>query len=104
MKNWPPCKAWTSLEAKKDSIHFVAVNYGIETGKRWVNMVSVLDQEINFSITMEELNDENKWSNGWLNNKLDKSDQSKKSNANERKIKQISCNHLSSDWATRKWS
>ncbi len=66
MLNWPPIKAWTSVNLIKDSRYFVAINYGKYKERFWVNMVSVLDGNISFSIDFEELNNSKNWIPGWI--------------------------------------
>ena len=65
MLTWPPVKAWTSLTGIKGSIYFVAINYGIEGGIRWVNLVSVVNGSLCFRISFEDLNNTDFWLPGW---------------------------------------
>ncbi len=79
MRDWPPVKAWTSIFPIKGRRHFVAINYGIEEGVRWVNLVCVVDGSLRFRVFFEDLNDSNSWLPGWQD--ID----------NQNKIKEITC-------------
>ena len=58
---------WTSKKPIKGLRHFVLVNETIEKGNMIFLMVSVLDSEINFKTTYEELINSGNWYKGWLN-------------------------------------
>ena len=58
---------WTSNKSIKGLRHFVLVNETREQGNIIVSMVSVLDSEINFKTTYEELIDSGNWYKGWIN-------------------------------------
>ncbi len=98
MTVWPPIKAWTSVSDIKGSRHFVAINYGVEDGMRWVNLVSVVNGSLYFRIPYEDLNDLQFWLPGWQ--EIDRKNDINKDISSE--IKQ-SCNfddaclHLSLD-------
>ena len=62
---WPPVKSWTKSENIKEYRYFVAINYGGEQEKRWINLVSVLNSEIRLRVTWEELNNNSLWTAGW---------------------------------------
>ncbi len=68
---WPPNKAWTSTSSRNGFRHFVAINYGGKGPRRWVNLISVLDDEITIKVSFDELNDISKWTPGWLQIKRD---------------------------------
>ena len=63
---WPPVKAWTSKIAINGRWHFVAINYGGSGNSRWVNLVSVLDGNVCIKVLWPEINNNLKWSVGWL--------------------------------------
>ena len=58
---------WTSNKNIKGLRHFVLVNETKEKGNICFLMVSVLDSEINFKTTYEELINSGKWHKGWMN-------------------------------------
>ncbi len=58
---------WTSNKPIKGLRHFVLVNETRERGNMIFSMVSVLDSEINFKTTYEELIDSGNWYKGWIN-------------------------------------
>ena len=58
---------WTSKKPINGLRHFVLVNKIKEKGNLIFLMVSVLDSEINFKITPEELNNSRNWNKGWIN-------------------------------------
>ena len=58
---------WTSKKPIKGLRHFVLVNETREKGNKIVLMVSVIDSEINFKITYEELISSGNWDKGWIN-------------------------------------
>ena len=59
--------SWTSNKPINGLRHFVLVNQLKEKGNIIFLMVSVLDSEINFKITYEELNNSENWHKGWIN-------------------------------------
>ncbi len=65
--NWPPNKAWTSIDPILGQRHFVAINYGGDGIDRWVNLVSVLDGKVRLRVLWKELNIISRWKSGWLN-------------------------------------
>ena len=65
MTEWPPIKAWTSISSIKGSRHFVAINYGVEHGMRWVNLVCVVNGSLYFRVPFEDLIDLRFWLPGW---------------------------------------
>ena len=65
MKDWPPIKAWTSISLIKGSRHFVAINYGVQHGMRWVNLVCVVNGSLYFRVPFEDLTDVRLWLPGW---------------------------------------
>ncbi len=65
MKDWPPIKAWTSLIEIDGHRHFIAINYCIHEGIRWVNMVSVLNGGLCFQVKFEILCNRKVWRPGW---------------------------------------
>lgn len=65
MMRWPPIKSFTSKDKRYGFRHFVAINYGGKGAKRWVNLVSVLDGNVRFTILWKELRDPSIWSSGW---------------------------------------
>ena len=58
---------WTSNKTINGLRHFVLVNETIEKGNISFLMVSVLDSEINFKTTYEELINSGNWHKGWIN-------------------------------------
>ena len=66
--NWPPLKAWTSINYIDDQVHFVAINYGGKSLDRWVIMVSVLDSSLVVKVPWLELVDPTNWKCGWYEN------------------------------------
>ena len=58
---------WTSNKTIKGLRHFVLVNETKEKGNIIFLMVSVLDSEINLSVTYEELKNSGNWYEGWIN-------------------------------------
>ena len=64
---------WTSNKTINGLRHFVLVNETREQGNIIFLMVSVLDSEINFKITYEELINSGNWQKGWINLSKDQS-------------------------------
>ncbi|KGF95578.1 hypothetical protein EU95_1269 [Prochlorococcus marinus str. MIT 9201] len=58
---------WTSIKPINGLRHFVLVNETKEKGNIIFLMVSVLDSEINFKVTYEELINGGNWYEGWIN-------------------------------------
>ena len=58
---------WTSNKPINGLRHFVLVNKTKEKGNMIFLMVSVLDSEINFKISQEELLNSGNWHKGWIN-------------------------------------
>ncbi len=58
---------WTSNQPINGLRHFVLVNETKEKGNMIFFMVSVIDSEINFKITYEELINSGNWCKGWIN-------------------------------------
>jgi len=58
---------WTSSKTINGLRHFVLVNETKEQGNINFLMVSVLDSEINFKTTYEELINNRNWHKGWIN-------------------------------------
>jgi len=58
---------WTSKEPINGLRHFVLLNKTKEKGNMIFLMVSVVDSEINFKITYEELINSGNWYEGWVN-------------------------------------
>ena len=58
---------WTSNKPINGLRHFVLVNEIKEKGNIFFWMVSVLDSEINFKTTYEELINSGNWYKGWIN-------------------------------------
>jgi len=58
---------WTSNKSIKGLRHFVLVNETKEKGNITFLMVSVVDSEINFETTYEELIKSGNWHKGWIN-------------------------------------
>ena len=58
---------WTSSKPINGLRHFTLVNEIKKNGNTFFLMVSVLDSEINLTITYEELINSGKWDKGWLN-------------------------------------
>ena len=58
---------WTSKKPINGLRHFVLLNENKEKGNIFFLMVSVLDSEINFKITHEELTNSRNWNKGWSN-------------------------------------
>tara|TARA_Y100001968_G_scaffold148636_1_gene135945 strand:+ start:1000 stop:1338 length:339 start_codon:yes stop_codon:yes gene_type:complete len=63
---WPPAKAWTSMVGIGSHVHFVAINYGGESLKRWIILMSVLDSSVVVKVTWSQLIDSSKWESGWV--------------------------------------
>ena len=59
-------KFWTSNKSIKGLRHFVLLNKEKVNGKTIFLMVSVLDTEVNFKITQDELLNNVNWERGWL--------------------------------------
>ncbi len=66
MIQWPPIKAWTSINFVEGYKHFVAINYGGQDLDRWINLVSVIDGNIRLKIYWKDANNESKWIQGWI--------------------------------------
>ena len=58
---------WTSSKPIKGLRHFTLVNEIKKNGNTFFLMVSVLDSEINLTITYDELINSGNWDKGWLN-------------------------------------
>ena len=58
---------WTSNKSINGLRHFVLLNKINEQNKINFLMVSVIDVEINFTISNEELFNSRNWNEGWLN-------------------------------------
>ena len=58
---------WTSNKSINGLRHFVLVNETKEKGNNSFLMVSVLDSEIIFKTTYEELISSGNWQKGWIN-------------------------------------
>ena len=58
---------WTSNKSINGLRHFVLVNETQEKGNMTFLMVSVLDSEINFKTTYQELINSGNWYKGWIN-------------------------------------
>ena len=58
---------WTSKKPINGLRHFVLVNEAKEKENTIFLMVSVLDSEINFKATYEELINSGNWYKGWIN-------------------------------------
>ena len=58
---------WTSNKSINGLRHFVLVNEAKEKGNITFLMVSVVDSEINFETTYEELINSGNWHKGWIN-------------------------------------
>ena len=58
---------WTSNETIHGLRHFVLINETKESGNITFLMVSVIDSEINFRTTYEELKYSGNWHKGWIN-------------------------------------
>ena len=58
---------WTSNKSINGLRHFVLLNKINEQNKINFLMVSVVDVEINFTISNEELFNSRNWNEGWLN-------------------------------------
>ena len=58
---------WTSKKNINGLRHFVLVNETKTKGNISFLMVSVLDSEINFKISYEELINSGNWQKGWIN-------------------------------------
>ena len=59
--------SWTSNKPINGLRHFVLVNEIKEKGNIFFLMVSVLDSEINFKTSYEELINSGNWYKGWIN-------------------------------------
>ena len=62
---WPPVKAWTSKVYIKGQVHFVAINYGGESLKRLVILMSVLDSSVVIKVSWSQLVHSSNWESGW---------------------------------------
>ena len=62
---WPPVKAWTSKLPIDGQVHFVAINYGGESPKEWVVLMSVLDSSVVLKVSWSKLIDSSNWKSGW---------------------------------------
>ena len=58
---------WTSNESINGLRHFVLINKINEQDQIYFRMVSVVDVEISFKISKEELLNSGNWNKGWLN-------------------------------------
>ena len=63
--SWPPVKAWTSKFDINGHVHFVAINYGGESLKRWVVLMSVIDSKVVVKVSWSQLVDSLNWESGW---------------------------------------
>tara|TARA_B100000700_G_C14343036_1_gene533570 strand:- start:50 stop:379 length:330 start_codon:yes stop_codon:yes gene_type:complete len=63
--NWPPAKAWTSINSINGFNHFVAINYGGKGSSRWVIFVSVLDGNTLLRLSWDEIKHSSNWIKGW---------------------------------------
>ena len=57
--------SWTSTKAIKGLRHFVLLNHYIDNAKEFFQMVSVLDEEINITISKKEIQNSELWEEGW---------------------------------------
>tara|TARA_Y100001968_G_scaffold17179_1_gene13640 strand:- start:953 stop:1279 length:327 start_codon:yes stop_codon:yes gene_type:complete len=62
---WPPVKAWTSIAAIDEQVHFVAINYGGKLLNRWVIMMSVIDSSVVVKVSWPKLINSSNWEAGW---------------------------------------
>ena len=62
---WPPLKAWTSHSPIDGQVHFVAINYGGRSKKRWVVLMAVLDSSVVVKVSWSQLIDSSNWEHGW---------------------------------------
>ena len=62
---WPPVKAWTSKYLIRGQVHFVAINYGGESVKKWVILMSVLDSNVVVKVSWSQLIESSNWECGW---------------------------------------
>ena len=62
---WPPVKAWTSKVSIDGQVHFVAINYGGESLKKWVVLMSVLDSSLVIKVSWSYLVGSSNWESGW---------------------------------------
>ena len=58
-------KAWTSKTCIRGQSYFVAINYGGESLKRWVVLMSVLDSTLVVKVSWSQLVDSSSWESGW---------------------------------------
>ena len=65
---WPPFKAWTSKFYIDGQTHFVAINYGGKSHKRWVVLMSVIDSSVLVKVSWSKLIDQSIWECGWDGN------------------------------------
>tara|TARA_Y100000589_G_scaffold266837_1_gene258151 strand:+ start:75 stop:401 length:327 start_codon:yes stop_codon:yes gene_type:complete len=66
---WPPVKAWTSVLCIERKHHFVAINYGGESKKKWIILMSVIDSSVVVKVAWSQLVDSSKWVPGWIDEK-----------------------------------
>ena len=59
---------WTSRKAINGLKHFVVINQYKLNKELYLDVVSVLDEEINFTISKKVINDPNQWIKGWNDN------------------------------------
>ena len=90
---WPPVKAWTSVSCIDRKHHFVAINYGGESQKKWIILMSVIDSSVVVKVAWSQLIDSSKWVPGWNNEK----NIGPYKSSNKAIIKRIDCNRPSID-------
>ena len=94
---WPPVKAWTSKVNINGQVHFVAINYGGKSLKRFVVLMSVLDSSVVVKVSWSKLVDSSNWESGWdEENHVDHEECSKLVN-NKDDVKTTNFHHPSND-------
>ena len=83
---WPPVKAWTSKVYINGYIHFVAINYGGKSTRKWVVLMAVMDSSVVVKVLWSQLFDSSKWKAGWDEIKYEESNEEFHSDSNNKSI------------------
>ncbi len=65
---------WTSKKTINGLKHFVIINRYLLKKKVYLDIVSVLDQSINFTISKKVFDESNQWIKGWNDNQTENID------------------------------
>ena len=90
---WPPVKAWTSILCIDRKHHFVAINYGGKSQKKWIILMSVIDSSVVVKVAWSQLVDSSQWVPGWN----DEKNIGPSKSSSEDVVRRIDCTHPSID-------